>query len=170
MKRGAIVQIDVQVAISSAGVPEADRMAQWLERAARAAGCVELQRSVCVRVVDAAEGRALNRQYRGRDKATNVLSFLADLPPGLPAQVQAQMPLGDLVLCWPVVVAEAERQGKALEDHCAHLLVHGMLHLLGYDHEEADAAVAMEALEVAVLAQFFVADPYLIHPDGEVIS
>jgi probable rRNA maturation factor len=111
---------------------------------------------VAIRIVDADEGRALNLQYRGRDYATNVLSFPADLPPGL------NLPLiGDLVICAPVVAREAAEQGKKPADHWAHLTIHGTLHLLGYDHIEEAEAEAMEGLETRVLAGLGIADPYL---------
>jgi probable rRNA maturation factor len=111
---------------------------------------------VAIRIVDADEGQALNLQYRGRDYATNVLSFPADLPPGV------NLPLiGDLVICAPVVAREAAEQGKKPTDHWAHMTVHGTLHLLGYDHMEDAEAEAMEALETRILAGLGIADPYL---------
>jgi probable rRNA maturation factor len=111
---------------------------------------------VSIRIVDAEEGQALNRQYRGRDYATNVLSFEADLPPGV------NLPLiGDLVICAPVVAREAAEQGKKANDHWAHLTIHGTLHLLGYDHIEDGEAEEMEALETRILKGLGIADPYL---------
>ncbi|MDE2087017.1 MAG: rRNA maturation RNase YbeY, partial [Xanthomonadaceae bacterium] len=108
-----------------------------------------------IRIVDADEGRELNRDYRGKDYATNVLSFEADLPPEL------KLPLiGDMVICSPVVAREAAEQGKRPRDHWAHLTVHGTLHLLGYDHIVAAEAEAMEALETRILAGLGIADPY----------
>lgn len=107
-------------------------------------------------VVDEAEGRALNRDYRGKDYATNVLSFALN-----EGDTVAGMPLfGDLVFCSPVVAREAAEQGKSLEAHYAHLAVHGMLHLQGLDHEEDDEAEAMEALETVILGKLGYADPY----------
>lgn len=113
-----------------------------------------------VRLTDDAEVRTLNAAWRGRDKPTNVLSFatLADdpdpPPPGLP------LALGDLVLARETLLREAEEEGKRAVDHLAHLLVHGILHLLGFDHGEAEEAEAMEALERSILAGFGIADPY----------
>ncbi|TNY24961.1 rRNA maturation RNase YbeY, partial [Fulvimonas soli] len=102
-----------------------------------------------------AEGRALNRDYRGKDYATNVLSFPAELPPGMALPL-----IGDLAICAPVVAREAREQGKRERDHWAHLTVHGVLHLLGYDHiAEADAE-AMETLEARILAGLGITDPY----------
>lgn len=106
---------------------------------------------VTLRIVDAEEARMLNRDYRGKDVATNVLSF-----PYSPLPEMA----GDLVLCLPVVLTEAEAQGKTAEAHFAHLVVHGMLHLQGYDHEQDDQAILMEAKEREILAQLGYPDPY----------
>lgn len=114
-----------------------------------------LDGDVCVRICTAAESRQLNADYRGKDKPTNVLSFPADieLPDGI-------LPLGDLAICWSVVAEEAGAQGKPVQDHLVHLFVHGVLHLLGYDHEEAAQAEQMEALEIRILETLSIADPY----------
>ncbi len=116
-----------------------------------------------MRLVGEAEGRALNRDYRGKDYATNVLTFAyaeGEALPGLP-EAAGDVPLaGDLVLCVPVVVREAAAQGKTLEAHFAHLVVHGMLHLQGYDHENETEAAEMEALETVILRELGYADPY----------
>ena len=114
-----------------------------------------------IRIVDAREGRALNRDYRGKDYATNVLSFPAELPPGV------DLPLiGDLAICAPVVLREAAEQGKSLKNHILHLSVHGALHLLGYDHVRDDEAEEMEALERAILKGLNVPDPYAEDQDA----
>ena len=105
------------------------------------------------------ELRRLNGEHRGKDKPTNVLSFPADLPEGLPPGVRLPL-LGDLVICAPVVAREAAAQGKRPNDHYAHLTVHGALHLLGWDHENEADAEAMESLERQVLAGLGIADPY----------
>lgn len=109
--------------------------------------------SLTLRVVDEDEGRALNGSYRERDYATNVLTFEYGADPD-------GVHHGDIVLCLPVLVREAQAQGKTLGQHAAHLTVHGVLHALGYDHIEPDEAAAMEALEVQVLAAMGIADPY----------
>ena len=115
----------------------------------------KLATELSIRIVDIAEGRALNRDYRGKDYATNVLSFPAELPPGV------SLPLiGDLAICAPVVAREAAEQGKDPRDHWAHMTVHGVLHLLGYDHIQDNEAEAMEALETRILAGLGIADPY----------
>jgi probable rRNA maturation factor len=110
---------------------------------------------LAIRLVDAKEGRALNRHYRGKDYATNVLSFPVELPPGVTLPL-----LGDLVICAPVVAKEALEQGKPLAAHYAHLTVHGVLHLLGLDHEDEREAEAMEQLERDILATLGLPDPY----------
>ena len=108
-----------------------------------------------MRLVGREESRQLNGQYRGIDKPTNVLSFPADLPGdiGIPL-------LGDLVICAPLVESEALEQGKAVLDHWAHLTVHGILHLLGYDHQDDSGAREMESLEIRLLQELGVPDPY----------
>jgi probable rRNA maturation factor len=152
------LRLDVAVAYATArkGVPAAASFRRWV--AAALEGRTE-EAELSIRIVGEDEGRALNRQYRGRDYATNVLSFPAELPEGLPAGVTFPL-LGDLVVCAPVVAAEAAAQGKPAADHYAHLTVHGSLHLLGWDHEDEADAEAMEALERAILAGLGVRDPY----------
>jgi probable rRNA maturation factor len=114
-----------------------------------------LDAEVCVRICGAEESCRLNAEYRGKDKPTNVLSFPAELelPDGL-------APLGDLAICWQVVLEEAQAQGKTPRDHFLHLFVHGVLHLLGFDHEEGAAAADMEAREIRILQTLGIADPY----------
>ena len=128
-----------------------------VERFAVAAlAAVERSGELCIRIVDEPEGLALNERYRGRDKATNVLSFPAAF--SLP-EAGIDM-LGDVVLCAPVVEAEASDQGKPVLDHYAHMVVHGVLHIVGYDHEcETDADV-MQAKETTILRGLGVPDPY----------
>ena len=108
-----------------------------------------------IRLVGIDEGREFNRRYRQRDYATNVLSFPADLP------VALKLPLiGDLIICAPVIASEAQAQGKRLRDHYAHMTVHGVLHLLGHDHQTDHDAERMEALEARILASLGIIDPY----------
>lgn len=134
-------------------LPEGKQWRRWCQAA--------LQRQhqhaqVSLLVVDEAEGRQLNHDYRGKDYATNVLSFALN-----EGDTVAGMPLfGDLVFCAPVVAREAAEQGKTLEAHYAHLTVHGMLHLQGFDHEQDDEAEVMEALETVILAKLGYDDPY----------
>nr|WP_091337499.1 rRNA maturation RNase YbeY [Frateuria terrea] len=146
--------VAVSYAVARAGVPSTASFRQWVEAALR--GARRRKRAeVAIRIVDAEEGLALNRDYRGKAYATNVLSFPAELPPGV------DLPLiGDLAICAPVVAREAAEQGKKPRDHWAHLTVHGTLHLLGYDHIEDGEAEAMESLEASILATLGIADPY----------
>jgi len=112
-----------------------------------------------IRIVDEAEITALNRDYRGKDRPTNVLSFPFDIPPELPPEAAGDL-IGDLVICAPVVQREAADQGTALQAHWAHMVVHGVLHLLGYDHVTDADAVVMEGLEKAIMAGLGYPDPY----------
>jgi probable rRNA maturation factor len=151
------VQVDVQNACDDDTAPEIPIVESWIARAVCATDA-EGDIEVSVRIVDAAEIHALNSDYRGRDKPTNVLSFPAGEVAGLPADMP--VPLGDVVICARVVREEAAAQGKAIDDHWAHMLVHGTLHLLGYDHETETEAAEMEALETRILSEHGVADPY----------
>ena len=137
----------------SANLPTAAQWRRWVQ-AALQPGVRQAQISLVI--VDADEGQTLNRDYRHKDYATNVLSFALNEGEPLPG-----LPLfGDLVLCVPVVEREAAEQNKSLEEHYAHLTVHGMLHLQGFDHEDDDEAEIMETLETAILAKLGYADPY----------
>ena len=146
------LRIDVQVGGTRTGLPAVAKLRHWA-RSALAGRRRDAELSI--RIVDAAESRALNRAYRGQDKPTNVLAFPADLPPEL------ELPLlGDLVICREVVEAEAAAQAKPPEAHWAHMVVHGTLHLLGFDHESATEAATMEALETEIIAELGWPDPY----------
>lgn len=148
------VTLDLQLACASNdGLPSETQLQGWLD--GTILGFQE-EAEVTVRLVDEAESRELNHTYRGKDKPTNVLSFPFEAPPGL------ELPLlGDLVICRQVVEAEAIEQGKPLMAHWAHMVVHGSLHLLGYDHIEDDEAEEMEALERDIMQELGFADPYL---------
>ena len=153
------VTADVQVACSDPEIPAVAEIQDWITAAIqhsgrKPAGDVD----VAVRVVDADEIRTLNRLYRDKDKTTNVLSFPAGNIEGLPAEAGVQ--LGDVVVCAAVVAVEATEQGKAINDHWAHMIVHGTLHLLGFDHGNDAEAIEMEALETQILASQNVTDPY----------
>ncbi|MGJ8669887.1 MAG: rRNA maturation RNase YbeY [Oceanococcus sp.] len=142
--------------ISALPAPDDQQMKQWLAAAMAPVGSREL----LVRIVDAAESQALNLQYRDKDKPTNVLSFPAqELPVDIPELVASQA-LGDLVICAEVVQCEAAEQGKNVEAHWAHLLIHGCLHLQGHDHQNDSEAEQMENLERRLLAQLNFSDPY----------
>lgn len=118
------------------------------------------QATVSIRIVDSPESQQLNYDYRGKDKPTNVLSFPFDAPPGVPKEAFGYM-LGDLVVCAPIVAAEAHAQNKEIRHHWCHLLVHGTLHLLGFDHITDEEAEIMEQLERDILATLGMPDPYL---------
>jgi probable rRNA maturation factor len=155
MTKGPIrLDVSVGYALPRAGLPAAVSFRRWV--AAALAGRIR-EADLAIRLVDAKEGRALNRHYRGKDYATNVLSFPAELPEGVKLPL-----LGDLVLCAPVVAREAREQKKTLAAHYAHLTVHGTLHLLGWNHEDSREAECMEALEREILASLGIADPYLL--------
>lgn len=145
--------VTVSYGLPRKGLPAAASVRRWVGAAlAGHRRAVELS----VRYVDSDEGRALNRDYRGKDYATNVLSFPVELPPGVRSPL-----LGDLVICAPVVTLEALGQDKPLAHHHAHLVVHGVLHLLGMDHERSEAeADAMEARERTILGRLGIPDPY----------
>ncbi len=154
-----IAQVDVQIACDDEGLPESDEIESWLQRAIDAADknfADEIE--VAVRIVDCAESQLLNRKYRQQDKPTNVLSFPAGRIEGLPAEVSKT--LGDIVICASIVNQEAAEQGKASGEHWAHMVVHGTLHLLGFDHVDDDETLEMEGLETHILTTHGVADPY----------
>jgi probable rRNA maturation factor len=152
-------QVEVQYAIARAGVPHPASLRNWAQAALAHARTPRLKRaqSVTLRIVTTAEGRALNRQWRGKDKPTNVLSFPSG---GSIAPDDEPESLGDIVICAPVILREAAEQGKPPRAHWAHMVVHGVLHLLGYDHESERDAKVMERLERALLAREGFADPY----------
>jgi len=143
------LNLSVQYACNKEGLPSREDFRAW----ARAALNIDGKKGgqVTIRLVESAEGQELNREYRGKDYATNVLSFPYETEP---------LVIGDLAICHPVVVREAAEQGKPLAAHYAHLVVHGMLHLQGYDHEEEPEAECMEARERDILADLGYPDPY----------
>ena len=139
------LDLTVQYAVNRRGLPSRARLKRWAHAA------LERNARVTVRVVGAAEARALNRHFRGRDRPTNVLTFVLRERPRLE---------GDIALCAPVIAREARVQGKSAAAHYAHLVVHGVLHLQGYDHETAREARAMERRESRVVARLGFPDPY----------
>jgi probable rRNA maturation factor len=152
--REPLAIVHLSYGIPRAGVPSPASFRRWTEAAlagARRRRAAELS----IRIVGTREGRALNHTYRGKDYATNVLSFPTDLPPGV------RLPLlGDIAICAPVVRREAAEQDKPITHHWAHLTVHGVLHLIGYDHIEEAEAEKMEALETRVLKGLGIPNPY----------
>lgn len=146
-------QIDIESNSQSQHIPAADDLERWISSALRSQGLEEAE--VSVYIVDEDESQELNAQYRERDYPTNVLSFPADIAEevGVPL-------LGDLVICAPVVEREAKEQAKTLQAHWAHMLIHGTLHLLGFDHIDDDEAEAMETLETQILTGLGYPAPY----------
>ena len=142
------MQLTIQYASRVAGLPAQARLRRWVRAALEAEGTKGAQLNL--RIVNAAEGRVLNREFRAKDYATNVLTFPYGEDP-----VEA-----DIVLCAQVVAREAREQGKSLDAHYAHLVVHGVLHAHGHDHEKPGEAKRMEALEVKILAGLGFANPY----------
>jgi probable rRNA maturation factor len=156
-RRARAVVVTVQNAAPQARVPEPAQVRKW----ARSALADDARGELTVRIVDENESAALNSRYRGKKGPTNVLSFEAEPPPGA-ADAKGLLPFGDVVICAAVVEREAREQGKPLAAHWAHMVVHGALHLQGYDHERARDAAAMEARERALLAKLGFPDPYKI--------
>jgi probable rRNA maturation factor len=147
------LSVTVQYAAAGDDLPARPLLRRWVQAAL---GADTEGMTVVLRFVEEAESRALNRRHRRNDRPTNVLSFMYDDQHGAPG--------GDILLCAPVLRREAAQQGKPLAAHCAHLVVHGMLHLQGYDHEQAAEAARMEAHEIAILAGLGFANPYAAHP------
>jgi len=145
--------IDVQFACGKSGLPTTTLFRRWATAVLSKQGCARGE--LVIRLVDEEEGAALNQTYRGKRGPTNVLSFPFEAPPGLSVEH-----LGDLVICVPVVLSEAEAQGKPVEAHFAHMVVHGTLHLLGLDQQGEIEAETMEALEIAVVGQLGYPNPY----------
>ncbi|MGA9422729.1 MAG: rRNA maturation RNase YbeY [Rhodanobacteraceae bacterium] len=153
-RRRSRANVAVHYATPRRGLPATISFRRWVDAALVAAGC-NAAAELAIRLVGGTEGRTLNRRYRDVDQATNVLAFAAELPAGVSSPL-----LGDLVLCVPVVAREASRQRKPLHAHYTHLTIHGVLHLLGYDHQNARQAARMETLETRILAALGLADPY----------
>jgi len=145
--------LDLQVITTNQKIPEPDQIQQWIN----ASLLPEHENTeLTIRIVDIDESQTLNHQYRGKNKATNVLSFPFEVPEGIPLNL-----LGDLVICAEIVAREAEQQHKTQTEHWAHMVIHGCLHLLGYDHIEENDAVQMENLEIDILAKLGFNNPYI---------
>lgn len=145
------LELDIQRPFDGPEVPGDELFREWAEMALAGSTNVMLN----IRIVDMDEGRDLNQRWRGREGATNVLSFPASSPPAGGMRV-----LGDIVLCAPVVAREAAGQGKTVQHHWAHLTFHGLLHLIGFDHTTAAQAEVMEAREIQLLGQLGIPNPY----------
>jgi probable rRNA maturation factor len=146
------LELELQIATQQDSVPSKESFVSWSKAALRDE---REQAEIVIRLVGEDEVQGLNREYRGKNRPTNVLSF----PSNLPEIVNSDL-LGDLVICVPVVIREAQEQGKTPEAHWAHMVVHGVLHLIGYDHQNEDEAQTMERLEGEVMASLGFQDPY----------
>ena len=146
-------QIEIQTIFKSNGQPDQDQIQRWVDAALEG---FNQGTEIVVRIVDEQESAELNEQYRHKKGPTNILSFPVEVPEGIELNL-----LGDLVICAPILEKEALEQHKALTDHWAHIIVHGVLHLLGYDHIEDDEAELMENKEITILNILNIKNPYL---------
>ncbi len=153
----------IESGVTGAAIPTEDLIHSWVWHSIRSLPCFDnsAHYEISLSVVDAPTIQALNRDYRNKDTATNVLSFPSGMPP-IPATEDASglCALGDIVACQSVIEVEANTQGKSIEQHWAHMLVHSVLHLFGYDHIHPDEARVMETLEVEILKCLSVSNPY----------
>ena len=146
-----MIKVEVQYAASADNIPSEDTFQLWVGQIE-----VDAVQDVALRIVDEAEMAQLNEQYRKKTGPTNVLSFPADLPDGVDVPF-----LGDIIMCAPVVAKEATDQGKSIDSHWAHMTVHGILHLQGYDHIDEAEAGKMESLEIKIMHKLGFANPYV---------
>jgi len=153
------VILDLQIACSDpTGLPTEDNFQHWLDAVIPK---FQAESEVTIRLVDSGESQTLNATYRGKNTPTNVLSFPFEVPNGI------ELPLlGDLVICRQIVEQEAQEQNKPVLAHWAHMVIHGSLHLLGYDHLSDDEAEEMESLEAEIMLELGYADPYLSEKDS----
>lgn len=146
------ITLDLQIATEDVELPSSEQFQLWLE-AALSQHSSDLE--LTIRLVNADESRQLNHQYRQKDNPTNILSFPFEVPEGIELNL-----LGDLVICSEIVIQEAKEQTKNVNDHWAHLVIHGCLHLLGYDHVEENEAIEMESIETTLLSTLGIDNPY----------
>lgn len=168
----SILDLDLQIAVdasslSQVSLPQEEQLLAWAKVAVSKVLNNQEPTALTIRIVSSEESQELNHQFRAKNCPTNVLSFPFELPEGLPLELlQEILPeekaLGDLVICAEVVAREAGQQGKKLEDHWAHMVIHGCLHLLGYDHIKDAEAEIMEDLEAEILAELGIGNPYII--------
>ncbi|WNC69761.1 rRNA maturation RNase YbeY [Thalassotalea nanhaiensis] len=148
-----IITVDMQVACDNEQLPTLEQLQLWADTALKP---YNKNFELTIRLVESAESQQLNHQYRDKDKPTNVLSFPFEVPDGIELDL-----LGDLIVCADVVEFEAKDQNKELFAHWAHMIIHGCLHLLGYDHITQDEATEMETIEIGLMAQLGYSDPYI---------
>ena len=150
-------QIEIQTIFKSNGQPDQEQIQRWVDAALEG---FNQGTEIVVRIVDEQESAELNEQYRHKKGPTNILSFPVEVPEGIELNL-----LGDLVICAPILEKEALEQHKALTDHWAHIIVHGVLHLLGYDHIDDDEAELMESKEITNLNTLSIKNPYIHDTD-----
>ncbi len=150
------MRIDVQILSNCSVLPDNDVLIKWVDLATAQRRLAEL----VIRLVDEEESAELNETYRQKKGPTNVLSFPFEMPEELPSDAISDDILGDLVICAPVVAKEAKEQGKSVLSHWAHMVIHGCLHLQGYDHVNEDDALVMEAIEIDLLSSIGINNPY----------
>ncbi len=155
-----MIAVDLQVACDNTSLPTQEQLTQWVETALQG---LKNDAELSIRIVTIEESQQLNSDYRDKDKPTNVLSFPFEIPPELEGVSDMENLIGDLVICANVVESEAKLQNKPLMNHWAHMVVHGTLHLLGYDHINEDDALIMEDLEREKLSKLDISDPYLVN-------
>ncbi len=158
------IHIDLQLETESTQLPSVEQLTLWANNAHQTPN---EETEVTARIVDVEESAELNHTYRGKAGPTNVLSFPFEAPTGIEIHLLGELPLGDLVICAPVVEKEADQQSKALEAHWAHMIVHGVLHLQGYDHIDDKEALIMEGLETKILKELGYPDPYHLVIDND---
>lgn len=144
--------VEIQTIFASVGQPSEQQIQQWVDTAL---ADINHDTEIVVRIVDESESAELNEQYRHKQGPTNILSFPVEIPEGIDLNL-----LGDLVICAPVLEQEAQQQGKPLAQHWAHIIIHGVLHLLGYDHLDDEQAEEMESKEIALLQKLNIPNPY----------
>jgi len=154
-----MITIDMQIASEHKELPNQQQLTLWAQTALQG---LKDQAELSIRIVDESESQQLNLEYRGKDKPTNVLSFPFEVPEALVGLDEVGHLIGDLIICAQVVTEEAKQQNKPLMHHWAHMVVHGCLHLLGYDHITDEEAQVMEDLERTILSKLDISDPYLL--------
>jgi len=154
-----MITIDMQIASEHKELPNQQQLTLWAQTALQG---LKDQAELSIRIVDESESQQLNLEYRGKDKPTNVLSFPFEVPEALVGLDEVGHLIGDLIVCAQVVSEEAKQQNKPLMHHWAHMVVHGCLHLLGYDHITDEEAQVMEDLERIILSKLDISDPYLL--------